>query len=91
MQKNIFKTNLHLPVEELIATNRDDFTEYLTTDKEIEEVVSINCVGSKNNLVVVEVAYKMPNHLYEDYLADKYDLEYNEYGQLIYNKEELCQ
>jgi hypothetical protein len=83
MIENKFTTRIYLTVDDLLGTNRDDFIDYLTTDEEVKEVLSIDCVGSKNNLVTIEVTYKMPNHLYQDFLADNYDLEYNEYGQLI--------
>jgi len=85
MKKNIFKKTVNLSIDNLLAVSKEEFIEYLTdADDEVGEIISYECVGdSSYGLVSIEVEYKMCQRMFEDFLADKHNLDWNEYGQLI--------
>ena len=85
MEKNIFKKTVNLSIDNLLAVSKEEFIEYLTdADDEVGEITSYECVGDNSyGLVSIEVEYKMCQWMFEDFLADKHNLDWNEYGQLI--------
>ena len=85
MEKNIFKKTVNLSIDNLLAVSKEEFIEYLTdADDEVGEIISYECVGDNSyGLVSIEVEYKMCQWMFEDFLTDKHNLDWNEYGQLI--------
>jgi len=85
LEKNIFEKTVNLSINNLLAVSKEEFIEYLTdADDEVGEIISYECVGDNSHgLVSIEVKYKMCQWMFEEFLADKHNLDWNEYGQLI--------
>ena len=89
MKRNVFDKTLELSIDNLLAVSQEEFIEYLT-DEDVAEIISYECVGDGcGGLVKIKGRYKIHKWLFEDFLADKYDLDWNEYGQLIIDKTKI--